>query len=156
MHPGFDYYSDPFFSSDVSKFYFWNLRLSIELCDDLTIDEIATLKKECDTYKSPYHFFFSCLKQHHDNVFKFLKKYKGCGTIAKSKRDIKLMYTAIIICEYTKAFYQETFDGIDHLSDFKEFNKPNDGNATFAEKALNLILFVPSEINYWPFNIETN
>lgn len=154
MNPHHHFVANNLFSGDFAKFNDWNENIYIELVDELSQDERKNLKKEFDTYKYPRDFYAHCLDDGVQKVFDFLEQYKGCCTIPKSKRNIKLIYAAIITCQATRALYAEVLEFIGNSSEFKKNNQPNEGNAMLASYAFNTIFIATDEINYWPFSLK--
>lgn len=120
MNPHHHFVANNLFSGDFAKFNDWNENIYIELVDEPSQDERKNLKKEFDTYKYPIDFYAHCLDDGVQKVFDFLEQYKGCCTIPKSKRNIKLIYAAIITCQATRALYAEVLEFIGNSSEFKK------------------------------------
>lgn len=140
------------FIGDFAKFYNWNETLLIELGDELNIDELKILKSQYDTHSHPRNFFAECLKGNYKELFDFLEKYQGCCSIPESKRNIKIIYAAIIMCQATQTLYECALEGIQSSSEFKEFHTPSGGNAEIARYAFSLLFIEPDKIDYWPFS----
>ncbi|TXE27121.1 hypothetical protein FOT62_22645 [Serratia marcescens] len=152
MIPSSWYLANQYFTGDFAKFNNWNESIYLSLCDELTREEIQALNLARERLGSANALFTSCLKSHHDEIVTLLETFKGYGTIPTDKRNTYVIYATIILCQYARGLYAHVLEDIQSSSEFKEYRQPSAGNASLALNALDFLMFVPDEINYWPFS----
>lgn len=143
--------ANKYMTGEFAKFNNWNESIYLELCDELSRDELVLLQKKCSACPSAKHYFYQLIHNDYDGIHSLIQTYKGYGTIKKADRNPAQIYGAIILIQYTRALYCYVFSTIHQLSDFADFNTPQEGNALLTESAFDLLLQGPNDINYWPF-----